>query len=161
MQNPNQPEDVNNDGSVSPIDALVVINQMYRSGAGGEGESAGNYFAAPYYTDVNGDDKTSALDALSVINYLGRQYQARDGGEQVLVQSTTSTSSFDTDSADDVFTALGGDGSEPLSSFDSVDDPMTGAQMAYVGSLDADEDDDSGSSDTLSLLAGDVASLDS
>lgn len=161
MQNPGQPEDVNNDGAVSPIDALVVINQMYRTGNSAEGESAGNQFTSLYFTDVNGDERTSAADALRVINFLQRQYQARDGGEQVLADISSSTSSFNLDSADNVFTALGGDGSDPLASFDSIDDPMTGAQMAYVGSLDADDDDDSDSSEVVSLLADDVASLDS
>lgn len=59
--------DVNADGSVTPIDALIVINSLNSGGvtAGGEGEQA-----PKYYVDVNGDGTVSPLDALLVINRL-------------------------------------------------------------------------------------------
>jgi len=69
--NPANPLDVSDDGTVSPADALMVINALNNprlapSGAAGgaEGQSA-----APYY-DVNGDGHITPLDALLVINYL-------------------------------------------------------------------------------------------
>jgi hypothetical protein len=71
--------DVNGDGSVSPRDALIVINLLNQIGpgavddvwqrlnglAGGEGES-GAYF------DVNRDDYLSPRDALLIVNELNR-----------------------------------------------------------------------------------------
>ena len=59
------PLDVNNDGVVTPLDVLVVINHLNRSDrnvSGGEGESSD--------LDVNGDGVVTPLDALSVINRL-------------------------------------------------------------------------------------------
>lgn len=55
-------EDVNDDGIVSAVDALTIINAMSRSGQGD----------ADVFTDVNNDGQRSALDALRVINRLGR-----------------------------------------------------------------------------------------
>ncbi|MEM6469820.1 MAG: NF038122 family metalloprotease [Planctomycetota bacterium] len=58
------PQDVNQDGTVSPADALMVINALNVSG-GSEAELAENL-------DVNQDGVTSAIDALLVINHLSR-----------------------------------------------------------------------------------------
>lgn len=66
------PEDVNNSGDVTPIDALIVINAMNRQGQGigqGDGEM---------FTDVNNDGRRSALDALRVINRIGRGHHQND-----------------------------------------------------------------------------------
>ncbi|MFO0915416.1 MAG: SdrD B-like domain-containing protein [Pirellulales bacterium] len=73
-----QPLDVNGDGRVSPIDALLVINRLNRlssaaatplvatqSAAGAQSE------ADPF--DTSGDGRVSPIDALLVINYLNRQ----------------------------------------------------------------------------------------
>jgi hypothetical protein len=65
--NPNNRFDVNNDGFVSPIDALLVINSLNAGGSrplGGEGEAGKIYF------DVNSDGAISPVDALQVINTL-------------------------------------------------------------------------------------------
>ncbi len=65
-------EDVNRDFSVSPIDALLVINALYnnRKGIGvGEGESG----SSRAYLDVSGDGRLSPLDALIVINELNAE----------------------------------------------------------------------------------------
>ncbi|WP_182870078.1 peroxidase family protein [Rhodopirellula sp. JC639] len=56
-------EDVNDDGVVSAVDALIVINSMDRDG----GDDAARF------TDVNNDGRRSVLDALRVINRLGRE----------------------------------------------------------------------------------------
>jgi len=63
--------DVNKDGSVSPIDALLVIN--YLNGPAGEAAAASSGFSM----DVNGDGSIAPIDALLVINYLN----AQPGGE--------------------------------------------------------------------------------
>jgi hypothetical protein len=74
--NPANPNDVNDDGVVSPIDVLAVINFLNTNGAtdlrqflqGGEGEASGG--AGRYYYDVNGDKIISPMDVLGLINHL-------------------------------------------------------------------------------------------
>lgn len=66
--------DVNGDGGVAAVDALVVINDLQRNGSRllGPDETAGPH------VDVNDDGAVTALDALKVINELG---QLPAGGE--------------------------------------------------------------------------------
>lgn len=64
------PEDVDGDGSVSPLDPLIIVNYINNHGAGNirpnaEGESMGNL-------DVDGDGAVTPLDILIVINALNR-----------------------------------------------------------------------------------------
>ena len=68
--NPNLAEDVNDDGLVSPIDALLVVNHMNRAGSGPVPLSPES---PPLYLDVNGDDYVSPHDALLVVNHLNSQ----------------------------------------------------------------------------------------
>lgn len=72
FQNPRNRHDVNADQRVSPIDALLVINQLNATGSRslvtdreGAGESAFTGFI-----DTNGDEALSPIDALLVINVL-------------------------------------------------------------------------------------------
>ncbi|MCA9118542.1 MAG: carboxypeptidase regulatory-like domain-containing protein [Planctomycetaceae bacterium] len=65
------PEDVNNDGSVSALDALIVVNEMNAPGTR----------PAAHFTDVNADGQRSPLDALMVINRINRG-GGRDQGPQ-------------------------------------------------------------------------------
>lgn len=70
--NPDNALDVNGDGLVTPLDALIVINHLARIRQGvdqwerprqpGEG-----------YVDVNGDSRLTPIDALIVINRLSRR----------------------------------------------------------------------------------------
>jgi hypothetical protein len=56
--------DVNSDASVTPLDALLVINRLNSSGTGPAGTHG--------HLDVNRDGIISPLDALLVINRLNR-----------------------------------------------------------------------------------------
>ena len=68
-QNSRNSLDVDDSGSVSPLDALIVINDVDQQGSRQLPPWATE--AAPaYYLDVNGDDWCSPLDALLVINAL-------------------------------------------------------------------------------------------
>ncbi len=78
------PHDVNGDGSVSPIDVLLVINELNQSGirdlgsggkGGGEGEASKKYFI-----DTNNDGKLTPQDALMVINRLNNRGGNGGGG---------------------------------------------------------------------------------
>ena len=65
-QNPTNRYDVNADGAVSPIDVLIVVNYLNRTGGGQL--PAG--LATPPYLDVDGDGYSTPLDVLNIINYI-------------------------------------------------------------------------------------------
>jgi Bacterial Ig domain/Dockerin type I domain len=65
--NSNWAEDVNNDLSVSPLDAVLVINHLNSSGGGPVLLHAARTFD---FLDVSGDGMLSPLDAVWVINLL-------------------------------------------------------------------------------------------
>ena len=64
-----EPTDVNGDGTVAPIDALVVVNRLNRP-ASSEADTM--------FTDVNNDQNVTPIDALMVVNRLNRH----DGGNE-------------------------------------------------------------------------------
>ena len=75
-QNPTNRFDVNNDGTVSPADVLMGINDLnVNSSRPLDFPNA----LAPYF-DVSGDDTHSPADPLAVINFLNAR-QAGGGGE--------------------------------------------------------------------------------
>jgi large repetitive protein len=77
FHNSSRPLDVNNDGYVSAIDALLIINHLNGLGPGtGEGEASNNY-----YPDTNGDGRISAIDALMVVNHLNERTMGSGEGE--------------------------------------------------------------------------------
>ncbi len=99
--------DTNRDGSVSALDALVVINRISRGG--GQLEAS-----ALDANDANGDGQITALDALQVINRLARQGSAGAEGERtpnliasaVYSDSVMTNWSRDDDEDDDVVLTL-------------------------------------------------------
>jgi hypothetical protein len=75
--------DVNNDGFVSPIDALILVNKVNTNGGGslgggGEGEGSGD----KYYVDVNEDGFLSPLDILWVVNRINGSNFSGEGEGQ-------------------------------------------------------------------------------
>ncbi|MDA1050683.1 MAG: Ig-like domain-containing protein [Planctomycetota bacterium] len=94
-QNPTNPYDVNADGFVTPIDALLVINQM-----NADGPSAlpiPRLSDPPPFVDVNNDLFITPIDALLVINHLN-QNSAVGEGEAVAKAETLAplSGTFDT-----------------------------------------------------------------
>lgn len=71
-QNPVDALDVDQDGEVIPLDALLVINELNDIGAHDLAPPAGPTAPPPFF-DVNGDAHVSPLDALLVINFLNGQ----------------------------------------------------------------------------------------
>ncbi|MEM6691763.1 MAG: Ig-like domain-containing protein, partial [Planctomycetota bacterium] len=70
--------DVNGDGRVSPLDALIIINQLvFRRAA----ESQTDVDSATY--DINQDGEITPMDALSVINRLVQGREDGDGNKSV------------------------------------------------------------------------------
>jgi hypothetical protein len=156
-QNSALPQDVNDDGFVTPIDALLVINEMSRVDPVFEGES-GAVVASQFFTDVNGDERVSALDALQVINYLTVQHN-QQGGEGELIATSDSATGTDLQSsadADAVFADLGESSlvGDAAASSDSGNVAVAALASPSVSNA-ADDDED----DILSLLADDVSGL--
>lgn len=102
------PLDVNNDGFISPIDVLAVINALNTGGArslfegAGEGEAADRFFI-----DTNGDGILSPMDALNVINYLNSNSQGRraegEGESTPLTPAATTWATSDAVYSDNLF----------------------------------------------------------
>ena len=61
------PEDSNGSGSVTPVDLLVVINQLNQGR-----DPASRVEPRSFATDINADSNLSPIDALLVLNYLNR-----------------------------------------------------------------------------------------
>ncbi|GAB5406693.1 MAG: hypothetical protein Aurels2KO_49240 [Aureliella sp.] len=80
-QNPENHLDVSNDGIVSPIDVLIVVNRLNRLTASGvltdaDLRSADNN---TIYVDTNGDRAVSPIDVLSIVNYLNSRTGEGEG----------------------------------------------------------------------------------
>jgi hypothetical protein len=71
-QNQALSEDANNNGSVEPLDALIIINKLNAEGFHELQHPADAYPNEPngYCWDTNGDGWVAPIDALRVINYI-------------------------------------------------------------------------------------------
>jgi hypothetical protein len=101
-----RPADVNNDGTIAAIDALLIINQLNAFGAGPV--PPGN---PPPFLDVNADNAVSPIDALTVINVLNSQSTTQGEGEADIAQTGGALRSRvgakpATSAVDDFFAAL-------------------------------------------------------
>ncbi|MCA9136447.1 MAG: spondin domain-containing protein [Planctomycetales bacterium] len=94
LQNSQLSADVNRDGSVSPLDALLVINFLGRFG--NRSTIADEAQATGLALDVQGDELISSMDALTVINEIGRlnQTNANTEGELALRTDAAITAMF-------------------------------------------------------------------
>lgn len=68
FQNSRNRLDVNNDGIITAIDVLLVINVLNTFTGGVSAQTAQQL--GPFFHDVNGTNDITALDALVIINYL-------------------------------------------------------------------------------------------
>jgi len=167
LQNPSLRWDVNNDGKISPIDALIILNTMNDLNGGdvaAEGEQLnGSTLASRYYVDVNGDRKITPMDALQVINLLSERASGQAEaviGEQVEVQvPAVIAGSADDQTAenafDDVFAELAVPATQSnIGSSVVPSSNSNGATVQVVDSAEAEADEDEA---LLSLLADDVS----
>jgi len=154
-QNGLLPADVNGDGIVTPIDALMVINQIGYAQSGASGESAAN--RPPIFADVNGDGEVTPLDALLVLNYIS---QARRGDVPIdLAQLSALSPNSHGVVPIDSYTAL----NELLSgrftggSADAEGESVAAVAVPTIQSSSTGDDEESDA--LLGLLADDVATL--
>lgn len=83
-QNPQIALDVNADGTISPIDALILVNYI---NAGNEGFLPNTGIVPAPYLDPTGDEFITPIDVLQVINFLNSG-SAGGGGEGEASEST-------------------------------------------------------------------------
>ncbi|MCG8651822.1 MAG: dockerin type I domain-containing protein, partial [Pirellulales bacterium] len=162
LQNPTLAQDVNNDGLATPIDALIVINQLNREQSALEGESVSQSQLPQHFYDVTGDGSTTALDALNVINYLAvLANQGLGEGEQAIAQPlSTSTNLQSTNSTDSAIAELGKSelGKSELVTSVDTDASNEAQEVLNLDSISEDTDEEK-DEDLLGLLADDVANL--
>ena len=79
-QNTGQILDVNHNGLISQVDALLIINRL-NTFADGALDWPTADFVPPYFYDTNPDNRISQVDALLVINYLNDQLLAEQAAE--------------------------------------------------------------------------------
>ncbi|QDT03916.1 Dockerin type I repeat protein [Rubripirellula lacrimiformis] len=145
LQNPSEFNDVNDDGFVTAIDALLVINRLARDSDGDGRIPVISTDRGPNYYDVSGDQSITSLDALRVINELSR-INTRVSGEFESVAMSQSMVGIDvlkTDSDPTVLTQDLGIADE----FGSLaDQPATKL-------IDASNPGDTADSDVIDLIA--------
>ena len=120
-QNVDNALDVNGDQYVSPIDALLVISALNRTGA----RSLSGINDTSHFVDVNGDGFLSPVDALLVITHLNDPGNAE--GEPVLGQAE-----FEAEGEDD--TSFLVEGSRLSHSVDVVAAPTTSGMQPLLSS---------------------------
>ena len=87
FRNPINRNDVNNNGAVTPLDALQIINALNRAGASTIRLDQATPTDLPPFPDTNSDGVVTVSDALNVINELNLNRNTFSGsGEQVSTQ---------------------------------------------------------------------------
>ncbi|MCH1440065.1 MAG: dockerin type I domain-containing protein [Rubripirellula sp.] len=151
QQNQGNNADVNNDGFISPIDALLVINRLSLVG---EGESSGDDSSSKIYPDVNGDGRVTSGDAnLVLIAMMENSYDGE--GEQLVRQ--LNDDAVAANPIDNVFADLGNGDMDSVEKIAITDCPkapevLDPAESALSGDVRDDEEENS----LLDLLAGDI-----
>jgi hypothetical protein len=84
------PWDVNGDGTVTPLDVLIVIN--YLNSHPGDDTLPALPVEPPQYYDVDNDGRSTAADALSVVNYLNADAAQTIAAESPFSRQTADTS---------------------------------------------------------------------
>lgn len=153
--NPDNNMDVNGDGVVSPLDVLLVINDMNSYGSrpltAGEGEASN---AGHIFLDVNADLHVSPIDALLIITHLN---ESGGEGESAAVDAPVALLD-ETDPLDGVIETFAADSGESVASasasaIDVYVMPVTGDDST----VSADDEDEDSLDSLIDALADDVA----
>lgn len=83
------PYDVNDDGIVSPLDVLLIVNDINANGAR---DLRNSNTPSPPYIDVTGENLVSALDVLQVVNYINSHRSGSSEGEDSQAARTAAAS---------------------------------------------------------------------
>jgi hypothetical protein len=74
-----RPEDVDNNGIVSPLDVLILINVLNAVGTHELGERPTEGNVLPAFLDPSGNDSLEPGDVLQIINYLNAAFAGGEG----------------------------------------------------------------------------------
>jgi len=131
--NSDSPFDVNGDGIVTPLDALLILNAMSQNGGGG---SISQFPRPGLFWDVNGDGQITPLDALLILHFINRQNHPPVVGEPESVEPESAVPE-PTPGMD----AWGSDSDMPIGRIESDVDPRAAmTQRAFDAALLADFD---------------------
>lgn len=101
--------DVNGDGSVSPLDALIVINALNQIGAVPVANLSQPSDGSEMYVDTNLDDFLSPIDALLVINFLNGGAGSSEGEASPSFEEGLAERVLDLASVDQVYFDMDGE----------------------------------------------------
>jgi hypothetical protein len=133
--NPVSPLDVNDDGSVAPVDALLIIHDLMQHSPRRLPIPRSPTEGAPPFVDTNRDGYASAVDALMVIGRLTSPQPAKErdtsrgalGGSELVVPAPDATPTGKVDQSIPVNGCAAG---QPVSA--RADDPSGAAGEAWV-----------------------------
>jgi hypothetical protein len=180
-QNPSKKTDVNNDGFVSPLDALILINLI--NGNGGAPvdvdtlpQPDGSRQGPPDFVDVNANGTVDPLDVLEVINFINSGGASGEGEGEGEVDSAATTApqglawSFLTGTLNaDIRTAsLSSDSGSVMSSLANAAQPLANARWSssqmsladYLASLTDEEEELIDGTVAMDLRTGDRDAID-
>ena len=107
LHNTRSPYDVDSDGSISPLDVLIVINVLNNYPKFPSNDPVRTYYTiGQQKADPDNDRTISPLDALAIINYLNRNNGSLSG-EGEGGAATEASTSIDASAVDAVFSRLG------------------------------------------------------
>ena len=137
LQNPNLFSDVNADGNVSALDALLIINALDRANVSPIPVLDSD--RGPLFLDPNGDQSITALDALVVINDL----EDRPVAGQQVTSSFLTTSTLSTEAEGEEVAPIGLLESESQSVIDaSVSEAVDAGLIDLIAEDRENEEDD-------------------
>lgn len=155
-QNQTNPLDVNNDGQVVPLDALLVVNEINQRGSRElpAPPLTTPPFSPPPFIDVTGDGFLSPLDALRVINFLnaprkvGAEPASLDGltydplivGAALDIAPRVPVAAAPAAAVEQAFGTEGGSSTRPAATL--VGATITTTRSAWDGEEDSDDDAD-------------------
>ena len=100
MMNKRDELDVDNDGVITPLDVLLVINDLNKNGSRSVEDI--DLAANEFYLDVSGDNVVSPQDALMIVNYLNDMlFNASAALEGEAAQEESTQESEESDASDE------------------------------------------------------------
>jgi len=155
-QNPANRLDVNGDGSISPIDVLVLINDINFNGT----RTLPLNLATPPFLDPNGNGQLDPLDVLEIINFINARGNAGAGeGEASMANLGYSQEIVRTPTKDEIIRAI--QRSDYLSSTEGQIDlavlAVSSESLRY-GPVLPNSDKEEGSNDSIESYLADWAS---
>ena len=92
---PISPLDVNGDGEISPLDALLIFNELNNMGSHAMSAPMTGPESQVWMLDTSGDEYLSAIDALLIINQLNNDGSVQPESQSAALPTGESSAEFD------------------------------------------------------------------